>query len=160
MKVILGVLTLTTLSFASTAPNFQGKTLEGKTIQLSESLKTDRALLLCFWATWCAPCLQELKMLSKEIAEHPDVPLDILAVNVDRAETLSDVRSVSKLHKISFEILLDTQQDILSKFHADRSLPFSVLLDSKGRILEKFDGLDKQMFTKIQTAIPKAHGKS
>lgn len=37
--------------------------------------------LFNFWATWCGPCVAELPMLSRFQAEHPEV--DVILVNVD-----------------------------------------------------------------------------
>lgn len=51
---------------AKQAPQFQGETLDGKRVSLKQSLRPGRSLILCFWASWCTPCLQELKEVSTD----------------------------------------------------------------------------------------------
>lgn len=141
-------------SFAKPAPQFQAELLGGKRISLKQSLKPGRSLILCFWATWCAPCLQELKEVSSRIKENPSLPLDMLAINVDTSETASDVGPTMKLQGFSFPVVLDPKHDIFSKYQAAKSLPFSALVGPTGQIEKTFSGYDEQMFEEIKKHLP------
>jgi len=44
----------------------------------------DGAMLVNFWATWCAPCLREIPMLKEFHAEHESI--EVIGIAVDRVE--------------------------------------------------------------------------
>ncbi len=39
-----------------------------------------------FWATWCAPCVQEMPTLAKLQAAFAGQPVKVLAISLDRPE--------------------------------------------------------------------------
>jgi len=143
------------ISMAKTAPSFQGELLGGKRTSLQQALKPGRALMLCFWATWCAPCLQELKELQGRIKKEPSLALDLLAINVDTSETSSDVGPTLKLQGLDFPVVLDPKHEIFSKYQSAKSLPFSALISSSGEIVKTFSGYDEHMFEEIKKHLPK-----
>src|SRR5262249_54953380 len=94
------------LSFAAMAPQFQAETLGGGKVSLRQSLQPNRMLLLCFWATWCTPCMQELKSTTEKLKVESSLPLDILTVNVDTSETTADVKPTMKLYGFEVPVIL------------------------------------------------------
>lgn len=148
--VAIVVLLVGACAFGKIAPSFQAQTVDGKRIQLKEMLKPDRGLLLSFWATWCAPCLEELGHVTDALKKDPAMKLDVLAVNVDTSETASDVKPTIKLYKFEVPIALDPKHEIFSKYQSAKTLPFSVLLSPTGEILETFNGYNEGMIPMIQ----------
>ncbi len=150
----LALLLFSASSFAKPAPQFQAELLGGKRTSLKQNLKSGRSLILCFWATWCVPCLQELKEVSSRIKENPSLPLDMLSINVDTSETASDVGPTMKLQGFTFPVVLDPKHDIFSKYQAAKSLPFSALVSPSGEIEKTFSGYDEKMFDEIKKHLP------
>ncbi len=150
MKRILILALLSAGAFAKMAPPFQVNLLDGKRLSLKESLKEDRWLLLSFWATWCSPCLDELTTITKRLKSDATLPLDVLAVNVDTADTSSEVKSTVKFYQFSIPVALDPKHEIFSKYHFEKSLPYSVLINSKGEIVSSFNGYNEEMFKLIE----------
>ncbi|NBX93185.1 MAG: TlpA family protein disulfide reductase [Proteobacteria bacterium] len=138
------------MGWAKPAPPFQAELLGGRRISLKQSLKPGRGLILCFWATWCAPCLQELKEVSTRLKNDPTLPLDMLAVNVDTAETASDVGPTLKLYGFDFPVAMDPRHEIFSKYQSSKSLPFSALVNNRGEISKTFSGFHEQMMDEIK----------
>lgn len=136
--------------FAKQAPQFQAEFLDGKRTSLKQTLQPGRALIMCFWASWCTPCLQELKEISTHLKENPSLPLDLLAINVDTADTSSDVAPTLKLYGFKFPVVVDPKHEIFSKYQGSKSLPFSALLSSKGELLKTFSGYDEKMFDEVK----------
>ena len=141
------------VALAQVAPSFHGDLVGGGSTSLRDELKPHRALLLCFWASWCIPCMEEMKIVNEKIKADTTLPLDILSVNVDTSETSVDVRPAMRLNKISVPVILDPQHEIFSKYHEDKSLPFSVLINSRGQILHSFNGYHEKMFQILKEAL-------
>jgi peroxiredoxin len=148
-RYLIFALVFSSLAFGKVAPSFYGELMGGGRVSLKQYLKPDRGLLLCFWASWCGPCLQELANVSEKLKKDPSLPLDVLAVNVDSSETTADIKPTLRLHKLSFPVILDPTHEIFSKYHADKTLPFSVLLGPDGNIETTFNGFHDGMFEKV-----------
>src|SRR5579863_4905628 len=66
------------------APSATLVALDGKRISTSELL--GRVVILTFWATWCAPCREELPLLSTFAARHAADGLTVLGFALDSPE--------------------------------------------------------------------------
>jgi peroxiredoxin len=148
--VLIFVFGVTFSAHAQVAPLFRGDTLDGETIALESMLKPKRVLLLSFWASWCEPCLEELKSVSRALKADPNIAVEVLTVNVDTTETRSDVKPAVKLNEFQFPVILDPKHEIFSSYRADKSLPFSVVIDPKGKILQTFNGFSETMLPRLK----------
>lgn len=151
MKSLLSLFLLGSLSLsAAPASSFFADSIDGERVSLAQYLRENRKCLVAFWATWCGPCIKELKTLQKKMAADPSVQLDVVTVNVDTIDTLSGVKPMLRLHQLNFPVLVDSKAEILSRFSSDKSLPFSVLLNSKGEIEMRFVGFHEDQFEQIK----------
>lgn len=60
------------------APDFALTDLDGKTVRLADL--RGRPVLVNFWASWCAPCVEEFPILQSAVAEHADQDLAIIGI--------------------------------------------------------------------------------
>lgn len=135
------------------APDFPGTLLDGKRTTLRQNLKQGRYLFLSFWASWCSPCIDELRSISGKLQTEKNLALDVLTVNVDTAETAADVKPTLRMNKFQFPVVLDPKHEIFPRYHGEKTLPYSVLLNDKGEILLTFNGYDDSMFSRITEKI-------
>lgn len=143
------------LALGRTAPPFRAEMLNGKRVSLEQSLKPGRSLMVCFWASWCVPCLQELKEVTARLKEEPHLPLDLLTINVDTSETASDIGPTLKLYGFDFPVALDPKHEIFTKYQASKNLPFSTLINEKGEMVKTFSGFDEKMFDEVKKNLVK-----
>jgi thiol-disulfide isomerase/thioredoxin len=116
------------------APDFVLTTLDGATVRLSDL--RGRWVLVNFWATWCAPCRDEMPYLDRLAADHAD-HLSVLAVNLRESE--ATVRAFAEELDLQLSILL-APDDAMLLAYSVRGLPISVLIDPDGNVDQRIIG--------------------
>jgi thiol-disulfide isomerase/thioredoxin len=103
--------------------------------ELAVSSLRGKPLLINFWATWCAPCVEEMPLLNAFYLQHAAKGLQLLGIAADKA---SSVESFLQRTPVSFPIVLAGFEGIsLSKQLGNETggLPHTLFLDAKGTIL-------------------------
>jgi thiol-disulfide isomerase/thioredoxin len=59
-----------------------------------------------FWATWCAPCIKELPLLEKLKAEHNEIKVRLVSMDMDLDPNPDKVRKFVIRKKIQSEVLI------------------------------------------------------
>ena len=160
MNKILLVLSMAgSLVSAKIAPSFSADLLGGGKFSLQEGLKKKKPILISFWATWCAPCLEELKHVQEMINTEKDLGLNVVTINVDTNETSTDLKPTIKLYKFTFPVVMDPSHEVFQKYKSEKSLPFSVLVAPSGEIEASFQGYDEKMVSKIKAVVQKSSSR-
>ena len=112
----------------TTAPDFTLRDLEGKEVKLSEL--RGRAVLLDFWATWCAPCRAVLPVVELLHRQFKDKGLAVFGVDDEDSEVLGKF-----LQKFGYTLptLLDPDRRVANKFEVG-GIPTAILIDKQGKI--------------------------
>ena len=124
--------------FAS-AKNFEYVTINGRKGELID--EKGNVVLLHFWATWCAPCLEEFPDLIKLARNNPK-KLKILGVSSDLSEADID-KFLKKLDlnlPDNFALIWDEKQKITKTLYGTKKLPESFLISPSLKIREKITG--------------------
>jgi peroxiredoxin len=123
---------------ANPAPDFTLKTLGGPNLRLNE--QRGQVVLLNFWATWCAPCKQEMPHLNKLHDRYRDAGFLLLGVNVDDdpAKAAADAARLG----IRFPVLLDGAKAV-SKLYGLDAMPTTVVIDRDGQVRHVHRGYRK-----------------
>jgi peroxiredoxin len=93
----------------------------------------DRVVLLNFWATWCAPCREELPTLEALHQELGDEGLTVIGVNVDGGG-IERVQRFAEQRALSFHLAHDAEQRV-SRSYGVLGYPTTVVIDRSGRIV-------------------------
>jgi cytochrome oxidase Cu insertion factor (SCO1/SenC/PrrC family) len=118
----------TAVRVGAPAPAFTLPTLDGRRVSLADQL--GRPVLLNFWATWCMPCRQELPLLARAAATHPQ--LAVLAL--DQGEAQDTVRAfLAGMPDAARLVLLDGGRATGSEY-AVTGLPVTVAVDAGGTV--------------------------
>lgn len=116
-----------------------------------------KTVLLNFWATWCAPCVEEMPELNALQAEVAARNIQILGIGVDSAV---NIVQFSAKHKISYPLYVTGMEGAaLSHEFGNKlgGLPFSVLIGPDGIIKKTYLGrlkLDELRRDLAATALP------
>lgn len=120
------------LVIGNPAVPIEAKTSEGKEISLENYEGT--VLLLDFWASWCAPCRQEMPNVKKIYKEFNSKGFEILGISLD--ESSAKFRSYVEEQGITWPQIFDGKgwNSEVGKSYAVSSIPATFLLDRRGRI--------------------------
>lgn len=132
------------------ATNFTVRDINGKYVRLSDFKK--QAVLMNFWATWCKPCLVELKHLQKLYDKYRSKGFVVLAVSMDGPETAAKVKPFIKRYKLTFPVVIDTETSIVKLYNSKHAAPFSVFL-KKGRVVRTREGFQVSDLPAIEKEI-------
>jgi peroxiredoxin len=135
------------------APDFVLRDLNGENYQLAKNFGKG-PILINFWATWCAPCLDEMKKLKAIHQEFSRAGLTILSISIDDPKTVGKVKSFVNTNRYPFKFLLDTNNEAFKRYQGV-NVPFSLLLDRQGRVVYTHTGYRKGDEKKLQEQIAK-----
>ena len=96
-----------------------------------------KAVLVNFWASWCAPCIYEMPELQRLKKRFADRPFEIVTVNV--GEKKYKVRKFIKLINFDLPVLLDTSSETFKRWGV-KTLPSSFLIDPDGKTRYRIRG--------------------
>lgn len=121
--------------------------VNGKEITIPDN---QQDLVLCFWATWCGPCIKELQILNGIAGDFPN--LRIIALT---PESLSEVKSFFTNDKYNWNnitIIPQYREEYMSVIQ-NKVIPTSVLVSKDGVIQKVFYGTTRQMIVDLDTII-------
>ena len=95
-------------------PNITIKSENNKSFNVKTDFKEkDKLYVFAFWATWCAPCLNELDAINEKYALwSKELNIEVIAVSIDDTRTQKRVKPLLNGKKWPYTILLDTNQDL------------------------------------------------
>ena len=104
-------------------------------------------VLLNFWATWCAPCKDEMPSLDL-LAENPNLDnLKIFPINIGKDTSQKSLTFFEDLKIKNLEIFFDSPNTLAKKFKL-RGLPTTILFNKDGlefaRIIGSIDFVDEK----------------
>ncbi len=116
------------------APDFSGKTMDGKTLSLKD-LK-GKIIYVDVWATWCAPCRAEFpfsKHLAKQFKDNNEVVFLYSSID-DLSKKDKWVKMVNE-NKDLLGIQILQQDENMEKAYLMRGVPHYILIDQDGKIV-------------------------
>jgi cytochrome c biogenesis protein CcmG/thiol:disulfide interchange protein DsbE len=146
-----------------TAPAFALNNVSGSKVPLSSY--RGKALLINFWATWCAPCKIETPWIIELRNKYASQGFEVLGIDTEGddlkpddkvgwSKTKTDVNKFIQEEKIPYPILLDG--DSISVYYGGLDeLPTSFFVDRKGNVVAAQVGLtsESDLEDKIKKAL-------
>lgn len=96
-----------------------------------------QVLVWNFWATWCAPCREEIPLLIATREKHKALGVEIVGIAIDNA---AKVREFSASFAISYPVLLAGSDglELMRKLgNSSGGLPYTVVVDRNGKVVHR-----------------------
>ncbi len=117
-------------------PDLTLTAMDGKKVSLA-SYK-GKVLFINLWATWCAPCRDEMPSMQKLYEQMKGENFEMIAISIDK-DGLKAVEPFVKDLKLTFPILLDVEQKASGPFKIT-GVPETFLVSPEGTILHHLVG--------------------
>lgn len=104
---------------------------EGRKVKLS-SLVQGRVTVVNFWASWCAPCIEEMPKLAKFQLDNPEIL--IVPISLDMQKTLPELAKLFQNENVRDLRWFYDEAGHLRKSLQLGAYPTTYILDRKGRV--------------------------
>ena len=131
------------LAKGDVAPDYAGETLKGVAVKLSEY--QGKAVVLSFWASWCAYCIKELPVLENLQRKASD-RLQVIAINTE----VDDVyrKLVRAMAKMELRTSYDPDKTAASAYGVN-GIPHLVIIGRDGKIQAVYRGYSESSLPAI-----------
>ncbi|NMG73334.1 TlpA family protein disulfide reductase [Aromatoleum diolicum] len=126
--------------------------LSGNSTLLSEY--RGKPLIINVWASWCAPCREEMGSLDR-LARRHGKHFNVIGISTD--DYSDRAKAFLQQADTSFPHFIDSKLFLENMLGADR-LPLTLLIDAQGRVLHKVYGAKEWDSPEAAEAIGKAFG--
>lgn len=113
-------------------PNIELVSIKGQTVNVSQDFKeTDKLYVFSFWATWCAPCINELEAIHKKYDSWKEnLNIEVIAISVDDSKTQKRVKPFLNGKGWTYNVLLDSNQE-LKRALSIVNVPYTIVVKNE-----------------------------
>lgn len=113
-----------------------------------------KVLIVNFWATWCAPCREEIPIFVRLQQKYADRNLQFVGISIDQPDKTLEFATQFAINYPTLIGTFDTVEISRQAGNHKRVLPFTVVIGAKGEIAaaesgglteQKLEGLIKSL---------------
>lgn len=121
-------------------PSVKLKDISGRTVDTGKLTNGGKPMVISFWATWCKPCVRELKAIHEVYPDWQDEKgVKIIIVSIDQAQDAQKVAPMINGFGWEFDCLLDPNGDFKRAMNV-QNVPHVFVVDGKGKIVWQHSG--------------------
>lgn len=99
-----------------------------------------KKLIVNFWATWCAPCVEEMPELSAMQAHLLSQNIQIIGIGIDSAENIGVFASKYNIAYPLYVAGMNGAELARRMGNANGGVPYTLLISADGKIKKKYFG--------------------
>ena len=112
--------------------------LDGQRVRLPDY--RGHILVLSFWATWCAPCTQEMPLLVRTAEQYRSRGVTFVGASLDDSKTGKNIPGFVNKYQVTFPVWVGTAGDNLDNFGLGDAVPATAFIDQDGHIVARVLG--------------------
>jgi peroxiredoxin len=121
-------------------PSISLKNIDGESVDIASYGKNGKITVISFWATWCKPCIKELRNVDALLEDwEEEYGVELVAVSLDDAQSVNKVKSFANGQGWTFDILLDPNGELRLAMNVTNP-PVTFLVDEDGNIVYTHTG--------------------
>ena len=142
---------------AQTLPSVRLKDIHGKTIDTRTLSNDGKPLVISFFATWCKPCMRELRAIDEVYEEwQAQTGVKLVLISIDDAQNSSKVKPLVDGEGWDFEVLLDSDSEF-ARLMQVQSIPHVFVINAEGKIVYNHmgyaEGGENELYKAIKSAL-------
>lgn len=148
---------LTAITASAALPSVNLKDINGNTIDTATLSNDGKPMVISFFATWCKPCLRELKAINEVLPDWMDeTGVRVIAVSIDEAQNEQKVKPlVEGKGWTDYQVLLDPSGEFKRQLGVN-DIPHVFVVDGEGNIVWNHQGYIDGGEADILEAVEKA----
>lgn len=144
MRVFLFLLLFAMISHLTFAQSTELEQVDADQLAtLIQTHKGEKPILLNVWATWCAPCIEELPYLLELQKKYAD-QFELVLVSADFKEAVPEAKEFLEEQGVRFTTYLKTGKDdaFISRLSTTwtGALPFTIIFSKQGDVSSEWEG--------------------
>jgi thiol-disulfide isomerase/thioredoxin len=122
------------------APEFSLARIDGKPGTIDIAALRGQVVVVDFWATWCAPCVEMIPVLDGLQQAWAPRGVSFVGINSDVGATDDAIRDFLIEHPFSYPVVRDVDGEVGGRYRVE-ALPSIVVIGRDGRIRGSYIGL-------------------
>jgi thiol-disulfide isomerase/thioredoxin len=118
--------------------SLSARDLRGERVSLEQY--RGKIVVLNFWATWCVPCKEEMKLLSAAQDVYAQRGVTVIAASLDEDKDRKYVDKFIKKQKMSMPVWLGITPEQSEKATGSNGLPVTLFIDRAGKLAARIVG--------------------
>ncbi len=116
------------------------KDVNGKVVNTGSFSNDGKPYIVCFWATWCHPCLDELNAIAELYSDwREETGVKVYAVSIDDTRTKGKVKTLVNSSEWEYEVVIDENSDFKRAMGVNNP-PHTFIVGADGTILWQHAG--------------------
>jgi len=122
-------------------------------VPVFETIKTDgspysleqlkgKVLIISFWATWCAPCIEEFPSMMRMLDQLPDIVMVGISADQSQKEVDEFVKNFGGLGRANFVSLWDPSLRVAEMYGTEK-IPENYIVGRDFKLIKKFSSIER-----------------
>ena len=150
-KITILLLLLLSLQYThAVLPDVTLRDIDGNAVNVASLAQQSKPIIISFFATWCKPCMRELKAINDLYPDWQDeTGVEIYIVSTDQGQDVQKVKPLVNGNGWEFNVLLDPNGELKRALNVI-NIPHLFVLNSKGDIVYTHTGYTEGDETEIR----------